>query len=128
MKTIRIATLSLISLLFSAAAAAQSIDFSIGEEINVELMGMELDFVQGERFIQAYGAVVHEDGVKTPVDGACLIDERDDGLWATCTLSFLAESIWFSISLTDGHGLLTFLPQDVEPEEQVDHFVWIREN
>lgn len=128
MKTIRIATLSLIPLLFSAAAAAQSVDFGIGEDIGVELMGLELDFVQGERFIQAYGALVHEDGVKTPVDGACLIEEREDGPWASCTLSFLADSIYFTVSLTDGFGLLTFLPQDVEPEDQVDHFVWIREN
>ena len=128
MKTIRIATLSLISLLFSAAAAAQSVDFGIGEDIGVELMGLELDFVQGERFIQAYGAIVHEDGVKTPVDGACLIEEREGENWASCTLSFLADSIYFTVSLTDGFGLLTFLPQDVEPEDQVDHFVWIREN
>ncbi len=119
---------SLISLLFSAAVTAQSIDFSIGEEINVEQMGLELDFVQGERFIQAYGAIIHEDGVKTPVDGACLIEEREDGFWASCTLSFLSDSIYFTVSLTDGYGLLTFLPQDVEPEDQVDHFVWIREN
>lgn len=128
MKTIWIATLSLLSLLFSATVSAQSVDFSIGEEINVEQMGLELDFVQGERFIQAYGAVVHGDGTKTPVDGACLIEEREDGSWATCTLSFLTNSIWFSESLADGYGLANLLPQDVEPGEEVDHFIWIRQN
>ncbi|MYA36613.1 MAG: hypothetical protein F4Y34_08115 [Gammaproteobacteria bacterium] len=127
MKTIWIATLSLLSLLFSATVSAQSVDFSIGEEINVEQMGLELDFVQGERFIQAYGAVVPEEGSKIPVDGACLIEEREDGSWATCTLSFLIASIWFSVSLADGNGLATLLVQDDEPEE-VDLFIWIREN
>lgn len=126
MKTIPIATVSLISLLFSAAATAQSVDFGIGAVPGVEEMALELDFVQGERFIQAYGAVVHEDGVKTPVDGACLIEEREGTPWASCTLSFLENSIYFTISLTDGFGLLTFLPQ--ETEELVEHIVWLREN
>ena len=128
MKTIRIATLSLLSLLFSAMAAAQSVDFGIGMDPGVELMGLELDFEQGERFIRAYGAVVHEDGIKTPVDGACLIEEREGEPWASCTLSFLSDAIYFTVNLTDGFGLLNFLPQDAESEERVDHFVWIRQN
>ena len=119
MKIINLAFLSLISLLFSAAAAAQSVDFGIGAVPGVEEMALELDFVQGERFIQAYGAVVHD-------DGACLIEEREGTPWASCTLSFLANSIYFTISLTDGFGLLTFLPQ--ETEELVEHIIWLREN
>ena len=126
MKIINLAILSSISLLFSAAATAQSVDFGIGFDPGVEEMALELDFVQGERFIQAYGAVVHENGVKTPVDGSCLIEEREGNPWASCTLSFLENSIYFTISLNDGFGLLTFLPQDTE--EPVEHIIWLREN
>ena len=126
MKTIKLVILSLLSLLFSAAVTAQSVDFGIGADPSVEEMALELDFVQGERFIQAYGAVVHEDGIKTPVDGSCLIEDREGESWATCTLSFLENSIYFTISMTDGFGLLTLLPQ--ETEEPAELIIWLREN
>lgn len=58
----------------------------------------------------------------------CLIEEREGEPWASCTLSFLSDAIYFTVNLTDGFGLLNFLPQDVEPEDRVDHFVWIRQN
>ena len=116
MKAIHVVTTLL--LFFYAANASGQSDYSVEFQVQgfPNVIGMELDFDLGTRYIAAYGALINEDEdsqFRIPINGSCFLEETTSGESAiTCSLTYVAQPLLFVLNIDVGAGGLSSFDGD----------------
>lgn len=108
----------IILLFFYATGANAQSDYSAEFQVQgfPNIIGMELDFDLGARYIAAHGALINEDeegDFKIPIYGSCFLEETTNGENAlTCLLTYAGQPLLFVFNIDVGAGGLSSFDGD----------------